>query len=211
MDVLQRAKNIIMKPKTEWLVIASEEPNTTKILKEYVLPLALIPAIADIVGFGVIGRGMRSSFSWGIAVGLVQFILAFVGVYISAYVIAYLAPRFASQRDMGRAVQLVAYSYTPAWVAGVLSLVPALGVLVFLGSLYGLYLMYLGLPQMMKTSQDKVIGYLVVSIIVLVVTYWIITLILTSIVFGIFGLSAMNMISVSLGTRLTCLVAVFFC
>jgi len=60
------------------------------------------------------------------------------------------------------------------------------------GGLYGLYLMYLGLPQMMKTPQDKVIGYLVVSIIVLIVTYWIVSLILTSIVFGIFGLSAMT-------------------
>jgi hypothetical protein len=65
--------------------------------------------------------------------------------------------------------------------------------LVFVGGLYGLYLMYLGLPQMMKTPQDKVIGFLVVSIMVLVVTYWIITLILTSIVFSIFGLSAMTM------------------
>jgi hypothetical protein len=53
--------------------------------------------------------------------------------------------------------------------------------------------MYLGLPQMMKTPQDKVIAYLVVSIIVLIVTYWIITLILTSIVFSIFGLSATTM------------------
>jgi hypothetical protein len=193
MDIVERAKKIIMTPKTEWLAIAAEEPNTAQIFKGYVLPLALIPAIAHIIGLGVIGRGMMSSFSWGIAMGLVQFILAFVGVYLSAYVIAYLAPRFASQKDMGRAVQLVAYSYTPAWVAGILSLVPALGVLVFVGSLYGLYLMYLGLPQMMKTSQDKVIGYLVVSIIALIVTYWIITLILTSIVFGIFGLSAIPM------------------
>jgi hypothetical protein len=194
MDVLQRARNIIMIPKTEWLVIAAEEPNTAEIFKGYVLPVALIPAIAYIIGIGVIGRGRMSSFSWGIAMGLIQFILAFVGVYLSAYVIAYLAPRFASQQDMGRAVQLVAYSYTPTWVAGILSLVPALGVLASVGGLYGLYLMYLGLPQMMKTPQDKIIGYLVASIIVLIVTYWIISLILTSIVFSIFGLSATSMV-----------------
>ena len=193
MDILQRVKNIIMTPKTEWPVIAAEEPNIVEIFKGYVLPLALIPSIAYIIGLGVIGMGMMSSFSWGLAMGLIQFILAFVGVYLSAYVSAYLAPRFGSQQDMGRAVQLVAYSYTPAWVAGILSLVPALGVLVFVGGLYGLYLMYLGLPQMMKTPQDKVIGYLVVSIIVLIATYWLISLILTSIVFGIFGLSAMTM------------------
>jgi len=192
MDVFQRAKNIIMTPKTEWLVIAAEEPITAEIFKGYVLPLALIPAIACVIGLGVIGMGMMSSFSWGIAMGLIQFILAFVGVYISAYVIAFLAPKFGSQQDMGRAVQLVAYSYTPAWVAGILSIVPALGVLGFVGALYGLYLMYLGLPHMMKTPQDKVVAYLVVSIIAVIVTYWIITLILTSIIFGVFGLGAMT-------------------
>ena len=40
MDILQRAKNIIMTPKTEWTVIAAEEPNTAEIFKGYVLPLA---------------------------------------------------------------------------------------------------------------------------------------------------------------------------
>jgi hypothetical protein len=64
---------------------------------------------------------------------------------------------------------------------------------VFVGGLYGLYLMYLGLPQMMKTPQDKVIGYLVVSIIALIVTYWIISLFLTSIILSVFGLSPMTM------------------
>ena len=193
MDILQRAKNIIVTPKTEWLVIAAEEPNTAEIFKGYVLPLALIPAIAYVIGLGVIGMGMMSSFSWGIAMALIQFILAFVGVYISAYVIAFLAPKFGSQQDMGRAVQLVAYSYTPAWVAGILSIVPTLGVLAFVGGIYGLYLMYLGLPHMMKTPQDKIVAYLVVSIIAVVVTYWVITLLLTSIVFSVFGLSAATM------------------
>lgn len=193
MDIVGRAKNIIMTPKTEWLVIAEEEPNTAQILKGYVLPLALIPAIAHAIGLGLIGRGMMSSFSWGIALGLIQFIVAVVGVYVSAYVIAFLAPRFASQQDLGRAVQLVAYAYTPAWVAGILSIVPALGVLGLVGGLYGLYLMYLGLPDIMQTPQDKVMAYLVVSIVAVIVTYWIITLVLTSIVLGVFGLSAMTM------------------
>jgi Yip1 domain len=193
MDIVERAKNIIMTPKTEWLVIAAEEPNTAQIFKGYVLPLALIPAIAHIIGLGLIGRGVMSSFSWGIAMGLIQFIVAFVGVYISAYVIAFLAPRFASQQDMGRAVQLVAYSYTPVWVAGILSIVPALGILVFLGGIYSLYLMYLGLPHTMKTPQDKVIGYLVVSIVGVIVIYWVITLLLTPIILSVFGLSATTM------------------
>ena len=188
MDIVQRAKNIIVTPKTEWPVIAGEEPNIGRIFTEYVLPLALIPSIANVIGMGVIGMGRMSSFSWGIAMGLIQFILAFVGVYLSAYVISFLAPKYGSRKDLGRAVQLVAYSYTPAWVAGI----PALGILGLLGGLYGIYLMYLGLPDLMETPQDKVVVYLVVSIIAVIVTYWIVTLIFSSIVLAIFGLSTMT-------------------
>jgi hypothetical protein len=193
MDIVGRAKNMITSPKTEWLVVAAEEPNIPQMFREYVLPLALIPAIAHIIGLGLVGRGMVSSFASGIAMGLIQFIAAFVGVYLSAFVVDFLAPRFASQKSIGRAVQLVAYSYTPAWVAGILYVIPLLGVLVILASIYGLYLMYLGLPHTMKTPQDKVLVYLVVAVVAVIVIYWVITLILGSIIFTIFGLSAMTL------------------
>jgi len=193
MNIVERAKGIIVTPKTEWLVVAAEEPNIRKIFAEYVLPLALIPAIALIIGLGLIGRGMMSSFGWGIATGLIQFIAAFVGVYVSAFVVDFLAPKFASQKNIGRAVQLVAYSYTPVWVAGILYVIPFLGALVILAGIYGLYLMYLGLPQTMRTPPDKVIVYLIVSIIAMIVIYWIISLILSSIIFSMFGLSGLTM------------------
>lgn len=193
MDLVERVKNIIMTPRTEWPVIAAEEPDIAGIFKGYVLPLALIHAFARMLGLGVIGRGMMASFSWGIAMGLTQFILAFVGVYLSAYVIAFLAPRFGSRQDMGRALQLVAYSYTPAWVAGILSIVPVLGFLGLVGGIYGLYLMYVGLPHLMKTPQDKTVGYLVVSILAVIVTHWVIALLLTPLLLSLFGLSAMTM------------------
>jgi hypothetical protein len=40
-------------------------------------------------------------------------------------------------------------------VAGVLQILPALGILVVLASLYSLYLLYLGLPQLMRCPADK--------------------------------------------------------
>jgi hypothetical protein len=134
-----------------------------------------------------------SSFGWGLAMGVMQFAVAFVGVYVSAFVVDFLAPKFASQKNLGRAVQLVAYSCTPVWVAGILYIIPILGALVILAGIYGLYLMYLGLPQTMRTAPDKVIGYLVVSIIAMIVIYWIISLTLSSIIFSIFGLSSLTM------------------
>jgi len=191
---VDRAKNIIMTPKTEWTAIAAEEPNVGQIISGYVIPLALIPAIAAMLGYGLIGRGMASSFTWGIAMAIIGFVVALGGVYLTAYVIDMLAPNFGSQKNFGRAMQLVAYSYTPAWVAGILNIIPVLGVLVLVASIYGLYLMYLGFPHTMKTPDDKVVVYMVVSIVVLIVVYFVLTALLTAIVLGVFGLSAMSMI-----------------
>jgi hypothetical protein len=193
MNIVDRAKNIILTPKTEWPVIAGEDPVAGQIISGYVIPLALIPAVATMLGLGLIGRGMLTSFTTGIAMAIVSFIAAVAGVYLTAFVIDYLAPNFGSQKNFGRSMQLVAYSYTPAWIAGILTIIPVLGVLVLIASLYGLYLLYLGLPHTMKTPQDKVVPYMVVSIIVLIIVYFVLTAILTMIVFGIFGLGAMSM------------------
>lgn len=192
MSLVDRAKNIILTPKTEWPVIAGETPNVGQIITTYVLPLALIPAIGQILGYGLIGMGPMTTFTWGIAMGFIGFIGAIVGVYVSAFVVDFLAPNFGSQKNFGRAIQLMAYSYTPAWVAGILYIIPFLGFLVLIASLYGLYLIYLGLPHTMKTPQDKVIVYMIVTIIVVIVVSVILTAILTAIMFPIFGLSALS-------------------
>lgn len=195
MNLVERAKNIIVTPKTEWDAVSAEEPNIQQILLGYVLPLALIPTIAVIIGWGLIGIFGFTSFTYGIAMGLVQLINAFLSVLVAGFVIDLLAPSFGSQKNMGRAVQLVAYSMTPIWIAGILNILPSIGWLAGLIGLYGLYLMYLGLSPLMKTPEDKKVGYLVVSILILIVVYFVIAAILTAIFMAIFGLSILSAMS----------------
>ncbi len=192
MNLVDRVKNIIMTPKTEWPVIAAEDANPTAILTGYVVPLAAVPAVATIIGTGLIGGPFGASLSFGIGSGVVSFIVAVVGVYLTALVMDFLAPNFGSQKNFGRALQTVAYSYTPAWVGGVLGILPAIAWLGMLAGLYGLYLMYLGLPHTMKTPEDKTIIYMVVIIIVLVVIYAILAAIFTGILVALFGFGAMG-------------------
>lgn len=192
MNLVERAKNIIVTPKTEWDAVSAEEPNVQQILLGYVLPLALIPTIAVIIGWGLIGIFGFTSVTYGIAMGLVQLINAFLSVIVAGFVIDLLAPSFGSQKNMGRAVQLVAYSMTPVWIAGILNILPTIGWLAGLIGLYGLYLMFLGLAPLMKTPEDKKIGYLIVSIIILIVVYFVIAAILTAIFMAIFGLSILS-------------------
>jgi len=55
--------------------------------------------------------------------------------------------------------------------------------------LYGLYLLYIGLPKIKKTPADKQTGYFVVSLIVCIVVYMVVGWILGGILMRIFGLS----------------------
>lgn len=189
MNLVDRAKNIIVSPKTEWEAVANEEPNIQQIITGYVLPLALVPTIAMIIGWGLVGILGFTSFTYGIAMGLVQFLNALLGVFIAAFVIDALAPSFGSQKNLGRAVQLVAFSMTPVWIGGILNIIPSIGWLGGLFGLYGLYVLYLGFVPLMKTPEDKKVGYIIVSIVILIVVYLVIAAILSAILLAIFGLS----------------------
>jgi hypothetical protein len=193
--VIDRAKNMITQPAKEWDVISMETPNQSHIITGYVLVLAGAAAIAAFIGYGFIGfnsgfLGIRiAGVDWGIYQALAVLIGAVIGVYICAMVIDALAPSFDSEKNMGRSVQLVAYSYTPAWIGGLLAIYPPIAFVGALFGLYGLYIMYLGIPKLKKTSPDKQTGYFVVSIIAVIVVYLIIGLIMSRLLMPAFGLS----------------------
>jgi Yip1 domain len=193
MSLLNRAKNIIANPAKEWDVIALEQPDTGKIITGYVLPLAGAAAVAAFIGYGLIGVNAGflkiAGTNWGIYYALNMLIGAIAGVFVSAFVIDALAPSFGSEKNMGRSVQLVAYAYTPAWVGGLLSIIPSIALIGTLFGLYGLYLLYLGMPKLKKTPEDKRIGYFIVSLVIIIVVYMVIGLIMSRILMPALGLS----------------------
>jgi len=177
MNLVDRVKNIIVSPKTEWDIIQQEETTPTNLLLSYVAILALIPAIAGIIGQSVVGitllgTSFHMPIIWSIIGAVVQYILAFVGVYIVAFVADALAPSFGGQKNSIQAMKGVVFSYTPMWIAGIFAIIPILGWLVILG-LYGFYLLYLGLPKLMNVPQERALGYVVVVIVVAIIVYFI--------------------------------------
>ncbi|HVG14866.1 MAG TPA: Yip1 family protein, partial [Chitinophagaceae bacterium] len=127
--------------------------------------------------------------NWGLYQALSVLIGAIVSVYVSAFVIDALAPSFGSEKNLPRSVQLVAYSFTPAWIGGMLSIFPPLAFLGGLFGLYGLYLLYMGMPRLKRTPADKQTTYFIVSLVVIIVVYLVIGWILSTLFMNIFGLS----------------------
>jgi len=175
MNLQTRVINILSKPSQEWPVIASESTDIATLYKDYIMPLAAIPAICGFLGMTMMGvtiplaGHVRTPTVRGFVGMVVGYVVSLVGIFLSAFVVDKLAPSFQSSGGIVQAMKMVAFSSTAPWLAGVSQLVPVLTGLALLAALYGVYLFYLGLPSVMKTPPDKVIPYLVVSMIVLIV------------------------------------------
>jgi hypothetical protein len=173
MNIVQRVKNIILTPRTEWDAIAAEPTPPKQLVIGYVLPLAAIGAIAIFLGAAIFG-----SFLFGLVMGVWHLVVIAISVLLCGFVIDALAPSFAGQKNLEQALKVAAYSFTPSLVGAVLLIIPFLGPLVlFLVSLYCLYVMYLGLPRLMKNPEDKTIVYELVVVLVTVVVSWILFII----------------------------------
>lgn len=164
MTLMDRVKNIILTPKTEWPVIDREPGDLSYLFMNYVAILAAIPAIAGFIGSAMIGYSITGIGTVRMPVGtalfsaIVSYALTFLMVYVVALIVDALAPTFGARKNFPSALKLTVYSLTPFWLAGIFSAIPGLRFLSILG-LYGFYLLYLGLTPLMKSPQEKSLLY----------------------------------------------------
>jgi Yip1 domain len=171
--LVERAKAILLTPKGEWPKIDAEPMTIGEIYRSWVIPLAAVGPVATMIGSLVFGHGMfgityRPTVMGAIVTAIISFALALGGTYIVALVIDALAPQFGAVRNKIAAFKVAAFSATAAWIAGAFGILPAIGFLSILG-LYSIYLIYTGLPVLMKAPADKATGYTVVTIVVMLV------------------------------------------
>ncbi len=194
-SIITTAKQFILNPKLEWEVAKEDNDSAQQHVMKYVLPLALISAVAIFIGVGLIGYrvlGYRvQSVSGGLAQAIMSLASILIGVYLSGFVIHKLAPTFDTSVSLDKAVKLVGFSYTAILLAGVLNIFPPLAFFTFLGGLYSLYILYIGFKPMTNVSDEKSTSYFVVSLLVIVGVYIIVGIILAGII-GVFGFTALG-------------------
>ena len=190
MNLVERVKAILVTPRTEWPVIEQEPGDPAYLFTNYVAILAAIPAIAGFIGASVVGISVgglgtvRLGFFAGLFQAVLGYLLTFVGVYVMALIIDALAPTFGGQKNFPNAMKVASYFPTPFWLAGIFSIIPALSFLGILG-LYGFYLLWIGLPALMKSPEQRSLGYTAA----VVVSALVITILVAVILGGLFGAS----------------------
>jgi hypothetical protein len=187
--IIKRAMGILTKPNDEWKVIKGESATIQDLFLKYAIFLAAIPAIAGFLGWILIGRSflgitVRAPFGNSILWAIFSYVFSLAGVFLLGFIIDALAPTFGSKKDLVVSMKVAVYSYTAMWVAGVFYLIPNISFLAFIGGLYSLFLLYIGIKDLKDPPQEKAVGYFVATIVIALVISVIIGMLVTLIAFG---------------------------
>jgi len=186
-NLLERVKNVLLTPHREWLVIEREFTEPAFLFVRYVAILALIPALAGFIGQSLVGVKVsvgtfREPVAAGVADAAISYLLSFVIVYVVAMAIDLLARSFGGQRNFMQALKVAVYAHTPVWLAGIFLIVPGLRFLAIL-SLYSGYLVWTGLPPLMRAPRQGVPLY-TLTVMIFAVTATILLAAIKSFVFS---------------------------
>lgn len=165
--LFERVKAILLTPKTEWPVIDGEAATVGGLITGYALILAAIAPIALLLGFfiGPFGGALGSAMGLLIKILLLFYVVSLGTVVLLGFAINLLAPALGGTKDAVQAMKLAVYSGTAFWVAGIILLLPDFYYFwAVLGIGYGGYILWLGLPTLMRAPADKAPTYAGASI-----------------------------------------------
>lgn len=184
-SLIDRAKNILTSPATEWARIDTEAASVGGLITGYALILAAIAPIAMLLGLFISGVGGFLTIGFLIRVLLALYVVSLGTVVLLGFIIDALASSLGGTKSGVQAMKLAVYAGTAFWVAAIVLILPDLWILwLLLGVGYGGYLLWLGLPILMKVPADKAPVYVGAAVGVWVVLFLVLQQVAWRIIFA---------------------------
>lgn len=172
-DLIPRIKALLVNPSGTWTQIEGDPETPASLLRRLILPLAAVPAVAWLLGFLVLGGG-SSFLRYGISYAVALFAVNVVAVFVFAVLADRIAPKFEGESNFVQSLKWSAWGAVPAFVGGIVLIVPFLAPLAILAALYSLYVLYTGLPVLKKNPAESTLPYFAVVVIAGIVVTWVI-------------------------------------
>ncbi len=168
--ILKHVLGILTQPEKEWANIRDEKCTVGSCYLNHVILLAAIPPICAYIGathigwkFGA-GATVKLTADSGLMLGISFYAALLIAIFIMGKAIHWMGQTFDAKAPLEKCVVVAAYTATPLFISGLIALYPVLwlDMLVGLAALsYTVYLLYMGLPIVMKISKEQ--GFLFAS------------------------------------------------
>ncbi|VUD60040.1 Inner membrane protein YohC [Thalassocella blandensis] len=172
MAFLDHTIGIMIHPSSEWKLIRKQKESFKQVFLSHVPFLALIPAIASFIGVTQVGWSVGDAAPVKLTVASAMSLCALTyfallgGVYVLGEFINWMSKTYGVQGPEERVhydgAALAVYVTTPLMLAGVFMLYPALwlnSIVLTLAGAYSVYLIYEGIPILMKIDKDRAFMY----------------------------------------------------
>ncbi|TNF34573.1 MAG: DUF1282 domain-containing protein [Gammaproteobacteria bacterium] len=168
--MIHHAFGLIFQPRKQWRAIAAQSDSQLALNLAYPILLAIIPSVAWYYGTTQVGWSigdgdtlkLTHGSALGIAVAMYVCVLgALTGI---GYLVHWMSVTYGAQSSLVKGVALSGFTATPFFIAGVVGFYPnfTIDLLVsFVAIAHGVYLLYTGIPIMMKVPEDR--GFLFAS------------------------------------------------
>jgi len=157
-------------PTQEWEEIRKERCSIGKCYCTHVLFLAAIPAISGFIGTTQIGWQIGNSDTVklttdsALIIAILTYITMLVAIFSIGSMVHWMGKTYGTEQPLPQGIALAAYSGTPLFLIGLMSLYPVLWLNMIVGLpalAYSVFLLYTGLPIMMKVNKEQ--GFLFAS------------------------------------------------
>jgi hypothetical protein len=157
-----RLKEVLSDPLSAWQKIRDEQYTIKQLYLQYLLVLVIVPAICEFIGMSLLGPIPLSS---GIKMLIWKIVFGLAGAYGAALLVKVLAPKFGGSAGEVDGLKLFTFSMMPAAAASALFIIPILRFILALialaGAIYGLYIMWLGIPILLSVPTEKRVPFFI--------------------------------------------------
>ncbi len=168
--ILNHVWGMFAHPEEEWKTIRGEQCTVTRCYGSHVLLLAAIPAVAGYLGTTLVGwrigarEPIRLTPDSALEISILFYLTMLVAVFSIGKMIHWMGQTYGSKQPIAQCIALAAYTATPLFLTGLVLLYPQLWVNLITGLpalAYTVYLLYIGVPIMMKIPRER--GFLFAS------------------------------------------------
>lgn len=173
-----RTKYFIISPVKAWEGVHSENRPIKDIRGSFFLPLVTLASISSFFGsMFFINTTLKPMYS--VLAGLDTFLFLYLGVYASAFIVKEITRALDLGHDFIVAFKLVAYSLTPIFLTLTISRLMESLLFINLLGLYGLYIFWTGMQEMVNPPEHKKLPMLIATVVSMVIIFGSLQLVLS--------------------------------